>query len=191
MIGHETWRFSCTVATVTLVLGEEGLAVASEPLGRLRAVCGWLSAIALPRPVASEPLRRFSKQSKGKTSKSRTKTFQRCGSCVPSLAFGACVRRSGHFATLPGSEIQRTQRLEAALQHRKRARGARSETVADGSAPDQTALAQLRASSGAAQSEISGLQALAADHVHRREVGAMREEAKADAAALGSEVGEP
>jgi hypothetical protein len=46
----------------------------------------------------------------------------------------------------------------------------------------QTALAQLRAYSAAAQSEISRLQALAADHVRRREVGSMREEAKTDAA---------
>jgi hypothetical protein len=64
----------------------------------------------------------------------------------------------------------------------------------------QTTLPQLRASSEAGQMqfsreveqlriEISGLQALAADHVCRRDVEMVRQEAKADAAALRSEVG--
>jgi DNA repair ATPase RecN len=63
----------------------------------------------------------------------------------------------------------------------------------------QTTLPQLRASSEAAQrqlcreverlhSDISELQALAADHVCLRDVEAMRQEARADVAALRSEV---
>jgi hypothetical protein len=65
----------------------------------------------------------------------------------------------------------------------------------------QTTLAQLWASSEESQeqlcreverlqSEISGMQAFATYHVCRRDIEAMRHEAKADAAALRSEVGQ-
>jgi hypothetical protein len=154
------------------------------------------------------------------TSKLQTKTFHGCSSCVLSLAFGTCLRSFRLFATLPRSEIRWTQRLKAEFQHWKngvhnRSGGLRrskrnchglvssSGVPADANAhcaPDLRSLDNIVAASGVrtgsfpeklsdCSPRFQGCK-LWEQIMCPRDVQALHQEAKADAIALRSEIGQ-